>query len=105
MQSGRMDRLVVLQAVTETRSASGAVTQAWATLATVWAQLVSSRGSERLEAAGEQARQTRIWRIRHRTDITNKHRLTYDGTVHEILSITEIGRREGLELQTVARAD
>lgn len=103
MQPGKMDRRVTFQEVTESRSASGQVTETWSDLCRVSAQVRFDRGAEGTEGSGEQARSTQLFRIRYRSDITNKHRLTYNDATYDILSVQELGRRDGLEITAVAK--
>ena len=98
---GKLDRRVTIEQRTDTRDDFGEPIPAWSTLATVWAGKVSEEGSERFE--GEQRHATRrvVWRIRHRTDVTEAMRILFDGDHYDITAITEIGRKEGLQIETL----
>lgn len=104
MMAGKLDRRIVIQGLTVTQDDYGGEVDAWATLATVWAQWLPGAGSERFTAASVYAEAHGRFRIRWRSDVTTKHRVTYDGKEFDILAVDEIGRREGLELKVKARA-
>lgn len=105
MDAGRLDRRITIQTFTESNNTFREPIKTWVTLATVWAQLVPQRGTERYairEGQAVDARALVIWRIRHRTDVTTLMRISYGGELYDIQDIREIGRREGLELATSA---
>lgn len=57
MTAGRRDQLVTLQRYTTTQDDYGEETQTWADLGDEWAAVFFGRGSERRQAAQEQATQ------------------------------------------------
>ncbi len=105
MRFDRMDRRIRLESYTETQSATGAVTKTWATLATVWASVRRTDASE--STAGDQWLGTKNteFRIRHRTDVSDKVRIVYESNNYDITSVIELGRREGLLISAVLRAN
>ncbi len=110
MQAGRLDRRVTLRKLTEGQSASGAVIYTPEDVATVWAQKVPERGSEAFREQQVQGWAPVVWRVRHIQDTdladpTVKWDLVEGARVYEILSVTEINRREGWELVTRCRAE
>lgn len=84
---GRMNQRIVIQSVTETRSTSGAVTETWATFATVWAGVKFQSGSENQLIERQTAKTTIQFTIRYRTDINEKMRISFDSKIYDILSI------------------
>lgn len=104
INSGSLDRRIVIQALTVTQDDFGGAVEAWATLATVWAQWLPGAGSERFTAASVYAEAQGRFRTRWRSDVTTLHRVTWDGKEWDILDVVEIGRREGLEIKVKARA-
>lgn len=94
-----MDRLVALQSQAQTVAANGERTGAWTTYATVWAEERELPSGEVVVSGTEQAQKTMIFFVRFRTDITERHRVSYGGSDFDIENIREIGRREGLELR------
>jgi len=102
MQAGRLDRSIVIQKNTPTRSGTGAEKQSWATFATVWAEVKEVSGGETFRGAQIVAEATKVFLIRHRTDLTTKMRISYDGDIYDIHKMPELGRREGLIIQASA---
>lgn len=109
MQAGRLDRRVTLERMAPRQSPSGAVTLTPEYVATVWAQKMPERGSESFREQQVQGWSPVVWRIRHLGDgigePTVKWRLLEGARVYDILAVQEIGRREGWELTTRARAE
>lgn len=103
MFAGKLDRRIVIQAKTSTQDAYGSVSDTWASFAEVWAQYLSGAGNELFTAAQVYADTQGRFRIRYIDGITTEHRVLYNGNYYDILSVDEIGRREGLELKVKAR--
>lgn len=84
----------------------------WATLTTVWAQYKPARPSERFEMAARAAVVPVAFLIRWTSkvaDVGAGDRVRFPakdgGQLYDIVGVTEIGRREGRELQCVAVSD
>ena len=106
--AGKMDRRITLQRATVTYDALNNPVQTWATLATVWASKEDISDSERVAAKEVGAEITTRFQIRYSTDVSDlnpKDRLTYNSDTYQIVGVKEIGRREGLEITSVARID
>ncbi|MDX0605408.1 phage head closure protein [Sinorhizobium medicae] len=99
---GKMDRRITIERETETVKPSGSVVKAWATVATVWAEVVQQTASEFFTGYGEAENGTVIFRIRWMPGLTTADRVSYAGKVYDLKEITELGRRDGLELRGVA---
>lgn len=86
-----MNQRIVIQSVTETRSTSGAVTETWATFATVWAAVErttsTAENTERQLIERQTIKATFDFTVRFRTDITEKMRISFDSKIYDILSI------------------
>lgn len=98
MRAGELDRSIIIQSATETRDSYGDVLPSWTTFATVWATVTANRGDERFAAYQVVAQADILFRIRWRSGITVKMRISYDGQIYDIVHIAEIGRREGLDI-------
>lgn len=104
--AGTYDRRVRIEQKNVTRDPNyGSEVVAWATLATVWAsvadQLQAGRGGgEAVEAGVRVATVPVRLCIRYRSDITTDMRvqLLDRGRVLQIVSVAEVGRRDGTEL-------
>ncbi|CAK0778987.1 Head-tail adaptor protein [Gammaproteobacteria bacterium] len=104
LNAGRMDRLVIIQRSTATRDTMGQETMSWATHASVWAQVTPVSGNEALKENRDVAALLAKFVIRFLSTVTAKDRISYDSKYWDILSLREIGRREGLEIMAEVRA-
>ncbi len=103
MQTGRLDKRIVIQSVVVTPDATGEPISVYSTLATVWAFRVSQSPKEIYNAGMQRvAEEIAMWQIRYRTDVNVLMRVLHAGKVYDIKGITEIGRKEGLTLITEA---
>ncbi|MEC9433876.1 MAG: phage head closure protein [Pseudomonadota bacterium] len=111
MRSGDLDRRVTLQRATSVQDALGEPIQTWADIATVWAKKIESRRQAREAPDAGEARAAltrRTFEIRWSTtvaDLGPLDRLVFEGRIFDILGVSEIGRREGLSIEAVARAE
>lgn len=104
MEAGKLDRRITLETSTATRGKSGQQKSEWGTLAIVWANVRYQTPKEVFQADQLSALQTAIFTIRYRTGITAaKNRVVYEGLAYNITGVSEIGRREGLQL--IGQAD
>lgn len=87
MQSGDYPHRIVIEQPTETRTASGAQSFAWATLASRWARFLPKGGREFL--AAQQAVTEMEWLIECPgfLAVTTKMRVVFDSRYMEILSV------------------
>lgn len=85
MNPGKLDRRITIQELTVTRGDSGCVIEGWSELDTVWAEKIEEGSREFRSAGALHAEMTRLFRIRHRSDITTKHRISFGGRLHDIL--------------------
>lgn len=102
---GAMRERVELQNVTEAQSTSGFPAETWATAATVWAEVTYSilPSDESQMADRKVAVQVANFRIRMRTDVTEKTRILYRSNYFDIAAIEETPGREFLILQAEKR--
>ncbi len=104
MRIGRLDRVIIIQQRVDTKDSHGDPVPAWSTLATVWAYKIPLRGTERFQSQQTLAQADHLWRIRYRTDVTEKMRLSHESEYYDIQSVSEIGRGKGTELVTKLNA-
>lgn len=102
MRLGDMDRRVTLQRFTTTYDEYNEQIRTWMDLATVWAEVRQQGGREYLVAETIMADRRVVFFIRWFSGLTVLDRVRYDGLVHNIKEVREIGRRDGVELHTVA---
>lgn len=102
---GRLDRRITIQAVSETRTATGSASKTWADWQTVWASVsYSLAGSDETEQLAQQNSVERVtFKIRYLKGLSAKHRICYDGELYDILHIQEDGRRHFLNIVTEQR--
>jgi SPP1 family predicted phage head-tail adaptor len=105
VKAGALDSRATIRAKTLTPDASGQSIESWTDVETVWAEKTDLRGREFFSAQAINAEIETRFRLRWRTGLTPENRLVCDGRDYEILSVAEIGRREGLELMCKARAE
>jgi head-tail adaptor len=109
MQAGRLDRRVKLQKLVESQSDSGAVVETPHLVATVWAEKIPERGTERFAEDQVQGWAVVRWRLRwfqeNLEDPTVKWQLVEGQRVYDVQEVREIGRREGWEFVTRCRAE
>ena len=109
MQAGKLDRRITFRKLVESQSASGAVVYAPQDVATVWAEKVPDSGLEAFREGQVQGWFAVVWRTRFFRDAaddpTVKWEIVEGLRVYEVLDVREIGRREGWEFVTRARAE
>lgn len=101
--AGRRDRRIVVERLTVMQGSTGAAVESWSTLATLWAEARLPTGRE-AELAGQVAATVdRVFVVLWRDDIEPKQRIRFDGQVYDVVSVAEMGRREGLTIGATVR--
>ncbi len=98
MESGKLDRRVTIQRRIETQNEYGEAVITYADEVTVWAEVLPLSGRELFLAAQTVPEAQLKINIRWRPELTERHRIFYDGLVWDILHLAEIGRREGIQI-------
>lgn len=101
LRAGELDRRVTIQTFYETQNSSGEAEKTWFDLEQsprVWASKRQVAAREQLQGAEVQAVADVAFQMRYRRDLSVEMRLLCDDEVYCITSISEIGRREALEL-------
>lgn len=111
MEPGARDRYVAIHAATDDTGTDGFPGQAWTAMASVWMSKRDVGGAERLRAGQVDAQFDTIWEMSYRADmdpelidVPKTRRLVYQGRTFQIVAAGQIGRREGVEIMTVALA-
>jgi SPP1 family predicted phage head-tail adaptor len=103
MIAGRMDRRIALYHRVIAQDTQGQQVETWPTAyVSVWAEKLDVRGREYFSAQTTNADLATRFRIRWRNDVLATDRLTLDGLSYNVSQVSEIGRRDGLELFAVA---
>lgn len=108
MKAGKLDRRIVIERATETRDGFNVPIKAWDELACVAASKEDVRDSERVASQEIGAEITTRFQIRYSSDVADvdpRDRIRFEGRVYDIVARKEIGRRDGIELSAVARAE
>lgn len=109
MRAGRLDRRVVIEVRSVARDATGQEVETWSPAKTVWMGKRDVRANERWGAQQVVAEIDAVFTARWRPgDVrlsTDNHRLVYAGRVYNILGITELGRRGGIEIACAGRGE
>jgi SPP1 family predicted phage head-tail adaptor len=95
---GKSDRRIIVQRATVTTNGYGEPVSSWATLITIWAELLKQTGlAERIQSDQDSATKMLSFKVRRSTDsrgVTTDDRITYDGLTYDIHGIEEVGRTE-----------
>jgi len=114
LEPGERDWVITIQQrpVTDEADDSGAPVENWTTLVDMPAAKYDVRGTERFAAQQLSASYDTRWHINYRADmdpelvhVAKLRRVLHRGRVHDIVAATMIGRREAVELLTLAKAD
>lgn len=101
---GNLDRLVTIERFTETKNEHHTPVSAWTEFVTLWAEVLQHVADEGEAGMGEAQTDTLMFRTRYFAGVTTADRLVFEGRVFNLKGITEIGRRDALELRAVATA-
>jgi SPP1 family predicted phage head-tail adaptor len=98
ISAGKLDRQITLQRKSFIKDEYGAETETWIDIATVWAQKLDMRGTERHTAQQTVAQLDTKFRIWNRRGLTPIDRISYAKKIYDVGGVLEIGIGEGLEL-------
>ncbi len=102
----RLDRVIRVERATVSLDAFGGAAPSWSVLADgVGAQVLAVSDGERVRAGELGAEITTRFRIGWGLDVRVTDRVVYEGRVHEISAVKELGRGVGQELSAAARAE
>ena len=106
MPIGRMDRRITIQELTVSVDPKyGKPTKTWTDFATVWANSYAGGGREFTEARQLNAEISVQFQIRYIEGPSATMRILYDGRYYDIDRISEVGRRERLNIFAKARQE
>lgn len=99
MRIGRYRHRIELQQNTPTQADDGSRVDDWRTVATVWGELLETRGREYLAAQEAHSELNAKIRIRYRSDVRPEWRAIFQGRIFDIQHVADLqGRRRELEL-------
>lgn len=105
MQAGDLDRRLDWQRAAKTTDDFGNVTETWSTLFSAWCRKIPIRGQEAIMASEIVDSETVKVQIRWRSDVMTVDQFVFEGKTYRVQSMTEIGRRDGIEVLGAARTD
>lgn len=100
MFSGKLDKLITIQTNTPSQDGFGEPVASWSTLATVWAERMNPKVSEKFTGSQDAGFKSIDWRVRYRGDITNLMRVSFGGQIYDIKGVIDVGRNHYHILQT-----
>ena len=104
MQAGKLDRQIILKSYAEVTDTFGGITETYTDVATVWASVQDLRGNQFFAAQQINSGITTKFRIRYRSDIDARWRISFKGKEYDIIGVpVEVGRNESLEIMAKAR--
>lgn len=99
MRAGSLDRSITIQQSATVVDENGTPALTWTDFATARAQVVTATTNDFLKAYGETETMVAVFRIRWLAGVTTAMRVNYASENYQIVAVTEIGRRVGLELR------
>ena len=94
----RLDRQITIEQRTDTRTASGAVSTAWGTYLTTYAQVAYSGGKEFAAARQMHSDTDAVFVIRSGGAVTNRMRVNYQGRFFDILGVDDLSDKDRVRL-------
>ena len=91
---GKLNKLIVIQVNTPTQNSCNELIDSWATFATVYAEELSNKVSERFLGDQYAGFSNVNWRIRYLSGVTNLMRISYNSVIYDIEGVSEVGRKE-----------
>lgn len=91
LEAGRLRHRVEIQRAHDVQDAFGEPVKAWNTVATVWAAVEPMTGDERFRSDQETAERPVRILMRHRADVTVKHRIKFGSRLFDVQSVTDPG--------------
>lgn len=92
--ASRLRHRVTLQQPSETPDGAGGVTRTWQDVATLWAEIEALSANESVEAARLVSGITHRITLRYRSGVTAQMRVSFDGRVFNIRSVTNLLERD-----------
>jgi len=99
-RAGLRDRQIFILSHTVTINDLGEPVETFEPGGKAWAHVVYKSVVEGDEAGSKRASKTICFKIGYRTDISEADRVEFDNRDYQIIGITELGRRELLEIET-----
>jgi SPP1 family predicted phage head-tail adaptor len=104
MRAGLLSKRVTIQQFSESQNDYGEPVKSWTTYVTRWAKITDVSGREEFSNFQTVSSVLTLFRVRYKSGITTKMRISHNSNYYNILSVKEIGRQEGIDLLAEAVA-
>lgn len=94
MRAGKLRHWITIQTRTDTRDSYGEPISTWTTFDQVWASIEPIAGREYFASKETRSQSTHRMRIRYRSGITTKMRISWDSRLFDIESILNTEERD-----------
>jgi SPP1 family predicted phage head-tail adaptor len=102
MLAGKMNRQITIQTKSVTYSSFHEPIETWADYKTIWAEVITTGGTEFYAAQKLDAQTSCLFRIRYVTWLTNLMRIKFGTRYFDILSINDVNGKR-VEMQVSAK--
>lgn len=103
MRAGALQHVLTVERETITVDAAGERSSAWTTVATLRAELVDALDREQPREPGASTDAVVTFKTRFHPSVSTGDRLLFRDGVHEIVEVSEHGRRRDLEIRCSTR--
>lgn len=90
VDASSLNRKIDIQSVSQTTDGAGGYTEAWATVASVWASIEPASGGEKWVAMQTETHTTHIIMCRYQSVITTAKRILYGTRVFDIVEVINV---------------
>lgn len=94
MRAGKLRNRITIEQKTETIDALGDAVNTWATVKTVWAEVLNQSGREFISAREQNSELTHLITIRYLSGVNSKMRVNHGGNYYNILSVIDPNSRK-----------
>lgn len=99
MNSGRLDRRIIIQSKAEVKDAYGEKINVWSTFLTVWSNPFQLDGKEQTDNNNRSTERMTMFKTRYNSTITSRMRIIWESNFYKIEDIKELGRQDGLMIR------
>lgn len=90
IDASKLKHRIEIQATTQTTDGAGGFTEAWATVATVWASIEPANSRERFIAMQTETHTTHVIMCRYQSVITTAKRILFGSRIFDIVEVLNI---------------
>lgn len=96
LDPSKLRHRIEIQSVTQTPDGAGGYTEAWATVATVWASIEPANGRERWIAMQTETHVSHVIMCRYQSAITTAKRILFGSRTFDIVEVLNIEERNAV---------